>query len=269
MRRSFRTPVVFTALSALLAVAASSQADAAETAFVSRIGGKGVTLSKGQETFAVKVQTLLSSGDRVTAAYGSFVEVTYLEDGCILRATNGRSITVSGASPCAAAAKTPEGETEAQLADQRDADADIVPAAAQASSARVTDATGPLARANLGQGLVDLRAGMVLKPGDTVFAGQGSTITLQFPDAGCSYTLPAETYLQVGPSPPCVPSVDLARQDTSSATAPILENVDDAALAIAGLTIVGGGAAVAAILLTGDDDEGDDGDGRSAPVTPN
>lgn len=267
MRRSFRTPVAFTALSALLAVAASSQAGAAETAFVSRIGGKGVTLSKGQETFAVNVQTLLSSGDRVTAADGSFVEVTYLEDGCILRATNGRSIAVSGASPCAAEAKTPEGETEAQLADQTDAD--IVPAAAQAGSARVTDATGPLARANLGQGLVDLRAGMILKPGDTVFAGQGSTITLQFPDAGCSYTLPADTYLQVGPSPPCVPSVDLARQDTSSATAPILENGDDAALALAGLAIVGGGAAVAAILLTGDDDEDDDGDDRSAPVTPN
>lgn len=262
MRYLIRSAVAFSGFAVIVAATGPAQAVAGESAFVSRVGGKGVTLSRGEEKLAVRVQTLLAPGDRVTAADGSFVEVTYLADGCILKASSGRSVTIVDASPCGGAeAAKPSGEAQAQLTDTTRAE--VVPAAATADSARVTDATGPLARANLGQGLVEIRAGMVLTPGDTVFAGQDSTITLQFPDAGCSHTVAAQTYLQIAPTPPCVPSENLAQQDRSSAGAPTADGDDDTAIAIGAVVLLGGGAA-AAFLLTGDD--GDDSGGT--PVTP-
>ena len=264
MNRSINDILACIVFTFLTATTLPTQALAGEPAFVSRIGGSGVTLSRGEATLPIGVQTLLSRGDRVTAPAGSSVEVTYLEDGCILKAANGRSITVSDTSPCAAPeAARSEAATQAQLDGQPATD--IVPVAAQPGSAQVVDATGPLARANLGQGLQDVRPGMVLKPGDTVFAGQNSTITLQFTDAGCSYTLPAETYLQIGPSPPCVPSERAAQPEQPSRPAPQAQD-DDYGLALAALVVVGGGAAAAGFLLaSGEDDDDDD----QTPVTPN
>jgi hypothetical protein len=262
MNSSLRSAAGYAVLT--FALAAPAVAVAQELAFVSSIGGDAVTLLRGEDKLRVGIQTLLLRGDRVTAPSGNFVEVTYLGDGCILRVANGRSVTVSSASPCAATdANGSEGEVQAEGPDQ--ASTEIVPAAAQAGAARVMDATGPLARANFGQGLVELRAGMVLKLGDTVFAGQSSTITLEFTDAGCSYTLPAETYLEIGPNAPCVPAEGLAQQDTSSAAAPQTEDDDDDLALAAAVLIGGGGAAVAAFLLIGEDDD----NGGGTPVTPN
>ena len=254
MSHSICSAAACTVLAAILASMVPAQAVAGEPAFVSRIGGKGVTLSRGGETLPVTVQTLLERGDRVTAGEGSSVEVIYLEDGCILKVTNGRSITVSDVSPCAAAEATkPATETQALTAAPGKAEAEIVPAA-MAGSVEVTDVTGPLARGNLGEGLVDLNAGMVLKEGDTVFAGQSSTVTLYFVDPKCSYTLPPETFLEITSAAPC----------RDGAVVPPKGNAG-AAAAVGAAALAGG--AVAVFLLIGEDDDDDDGGGT--PVTPN
>jgi hypothetical protein len=251
----FRGRACYTAVAAFLAASIASQADASEPAYVSKVEGKGVTLSRGQEKLPLQVQTLLSSGDRVTAAAGSFVEVTYLEDGCILKAANGRSITISGASPCGAA-EVPRSleETQALRATAGQSEAVIEPAAADAVPAEVSEVTGPLARANLGKGLVSIKAGQRLNEGDTVFAGQDSTVTLYFIDPKCYYTLQPETYLQITADPPC----------RDAAPPPEAGNVG--AAAALGAVALGGGAA-ALIILTGDDD--DDNDDGQTSVTPN
>jgi hypothetical protein len=251
MVRVIRPKTAYAALFACLAVAVSSQANAAEPAFISKVGGKGVTLSKGEETVPVRVQTLLSSGDRVTAAKGSSVEVTYL-DGCTLKVANGKSITVSAVSPCAAAEATqPVTETQALEVASGEAEENIEPAAT-AGSVEVTDITGPLARGNLGEGLVDLNVGMVLEQGDTVFAGQSSTVTLYFVDPKCSYTLPPETFLEITDDPPCREEAAVPPEGNAAAAAAV------------GAAALGGGA-IAVFLLTQDDDDDD----RDRPATPN
>jgi hypothetical protein len=236
--------VAFAAIIAHSATSTHAQAEVKQPAFVSKVGGKGVTLSSGTKKVPIQVQTLLASGDRVTASEGSFVEVTYLADGCIVRAANGRSITVSGASPCAAA-ETPKVDDQAlaQQAASTDSQSNIEPAATDTVPAEVTEVRGPVARANLGEGLVDVGVGQMLKEGDTVFAGQNSAVTLYFLDPKCYYTVEAETYFTITDDPPCRRAAALP-------------------LALGAAALGAGGLAV--VLLDDDDDDDDDED---RPVT--
>jgi hypothetical protein len=226
---------------------------AAEPAYVTRIGGYNVTVERGAERVPVRVQMLLSTGEVVTAGENSFVEVRYLADGCILKVSNGRSLVVAGSSPCAAPEKSTKVKTEVAAVEPVAAQETYTPAAKDDVIARVTNKTGPLTRANLGEGLVDIKTGEKLKLGDTVFAGQNSSITLYYPKANCEYVVPAENFLAIKDVAPCRKAAVPPEAGSAGAAGA------DVGLAIGAVAVLGGGAALAALLLTEDDDE---------PVTP-
>jgi hypothetical protein len=123
--------------------------------------------------------------------------------------------------------------------------------------ARVTGTSGPLARANFGNGLVELGSGAELKSGQTVFAGQDSSITLYYYKPGCEFVLSPETYLEIRPDAPC------QRAGTPNDNGSAAAASADLGLAIGGVVLVGGGAAAAVLLLSGDEDEEE-----NNPVTP-
>lgn len=226
---------------------------AGEVGFVSKISGKGVSLSRGQEQVPARVQTLLESGDRVKAADGSFVDVIYLADGCVLRIEAGKSVVLPSSSPCALDAEDKTANITPQPAES---DVKVVPAAAEEDIARISEYSGPLARANLGQGLVDVSSGLPLKVGDTVFAGQSTSVTLYFVKSNCSYTLEPETYLRIEATAPC----------ETSATPP-KPAAQGMGLALGAIAILGGGAAAVFLLTSGEEEEDNNNGGGS--VTPN
>lgn len=228
-------------------------ATAAEPAYVVRIGGTNVTVNRGGEAVPVRVQMLIAAGEVVMAGENSFVEVSYLADGCTLRVANGRSIVVASASPCGVAE-----ETQAALAEQappKPAERSAAAAPREDGVARVTRKTGPLTRVNFGEGLVELRSGADLKAGHTVFAGQGSTITLYYYKADCEYTVPPENYLEIREEAPCRKAQAPAKPG-SPADAQL-------GLAIGAAALVGGGGAIAFLVLAGEEEDEDQ------PATPN
>lgn len=238
----------------LCASFAPSSAGATEPAFVSRLGGYDVTITRGGQAIPVRVQMLIKAGETVTAGPDSFVEVRYLADGCTLRVANGRSVVVGTSSPCAAPkqeeqtrALEPPAKPQAPAAKARPQEEMV---------ARVTGRSGPLTRANFGNGLVELQTGTELKAGNTVFAGQGSTITLYYYKADCQHSVPAENYLEINEDAPCQ-KAERPNERGSSATASA-----DLGLAIGAAVVVGGGAAAAVLLLSGEEDE-------DRPATPN
>ena len=219
---------------------------AAEPAFVSKLGGYDVTIQRGGEAIPVRVQMLLSAGETVRAGPDSFVEVRYLSDGCTLRVANGRSIAVAGSSPCAAAEEQEKAKAEEPPAKPSKVSAKAAPK--EDVVARVTSRSGPLARANFGNGLVELQTGTELKAGHTLFAGQGSSITIYYYKPDCEYTIAEESYLEIREEAPC------KKATTAAGSA-------DAGLAIGATLLLGGGAAAAFMLLQGEEDD--------RPVTPN
>jgi hypothetical protein len=266
MKNLVVTAIVLTV--APLALAAS--AVASEPAFISSYGGKTVSLLRGALKLPVDGQVLLYSGDRVKAGKGSYVEVKYIVDGCSLRISDEQSIVISKSSPCMGAVD----ETEAGAAGQ---DIKIVPAAAGDVAARVTDKTGALSRANLGSGFIELKTGMELTVGSTVYAGSKSTVTVFFVKEKCSYTLGAEASLDITDVAPCVPSGG----DSASAELTIPKTIDKhgldgessagASSASTGMSAVGialgaaavvGGAALAVVAMSGEKQDSD------VPATP-
>ena len=247
-----------------------SPAIAAEPAFVSKLGGKGVSVMKGSETSTVQVQSLLAAGDRVSVGSDSFVDVKYLSDGCTIRVSAGNSLVVGPESPCAASAQNaaaPDAKTD--MVSSLPAEAKIVPAAVDAS-AQVAGQSGSITRVNRGTGLVDVTVGEGLAVGDTVFAGPGSTVTLYFPAAGCSYMVAEETYFQVPATPPCTAGTAASNgagtgtvREEAALTVTDDDDDDDKAAAalMAGALVVGGGV-LAVIALSGDDENNDN------PATP-
>ncbi len=244
-----------------------SPANAAEPAFVSKLGGKGVSVMKGSETSPVQVQSLLAAGDRVSVGSDSFVDVKYLSDGCTIRVSAGNSLVVGPESPCAASAQNaaaPDAKTD--MVSSLPAEAKIVPAAVD-TSAQVAGQSGSIARVNRGTGLVDVTVGEGLAAGDTVFAGPGSTVTLYFPAAGCSYMVAEETYFQVPATPPCTAGTAASNgtgtmREEAALTVTGENNGDQTAAALmAGALVVGGGV-LAVIALSGDDENNDN------PATP-
>ena len=247
---------VIPALALCLAGLSSLSAQAAEPAYVVRFGGQDVILERDAERIPVRVQMLLSAGEVVTTGEDSFVEVKYLSDGCILKVSNGRRLVVADSSPCAASERVKKVKTEVTAIEPVAAQETDTPAAKDDVIARVTNKTGPLTRANLGEGLVDIKTGAKLKLGDTVFAGQSSSITLYYPKANCEYVVPAENFLEIKEVAPCRKAVVPPEAGSAGAAGA------DVGLAIGAVAVLGGGAALAVLLLT-EEDEDDD-----KPATP-
>ena len=247
---TLRVPFV----SSLAMLAMASAAAASEPAFIASYGGKNVTLTRGAEKLPVDGQALLMGGDRIKAGKGSYVEVKYLADGCVLRVAEGKIIIVGTSSPCSSSAETDGVDRVVADGSVGDGESRIVPTAAGDETARVTGKTGPVARANLGAGLVELNTGMTLAVGNTVYAGRESTVTVYFVNAKCSYTLPAETYLEITERAPCVPSGGSAASSGSTTSASVGGN--EIGLALGAAAVLGGGA-LAVIALSGDDDDED------------
>lgn len=247
-----------------------STARAAEPAFVSKLGGKGVSVTKGSEKVPVQVQSLLAAGDRVSAGSESFVEVKYLRDGCTIRVSAGNSLVVGAASPCAASAETaeaPAAEAKTDMAASLPKDAEIVPTAGEAA-AQVSGVSGSITRINRGTGLMDVTLGETLAQGDTVFAGPGSTVTLYFPSAGCSFMVAEETYIQIPATPPCAANAasngSAATREVAGLTVAGQDDDDDDKVAVALMagTLVVGGGILAVIALSGEEN-------NDSPATPN
>lgn len=216
-----------------------SAALAAEPAMVSKVRGKDVTWTSGEKSASPRVQSLLAAGDRLTVGKDSFVEVEYLEDNCTIQIKAGGSITVGDVSPCAVAAQKAAQATAVKPA--------IVPAAAGA--VEVQDKSGPVARVNKGEGLVDAVVGDALKVGDEVYAGPNSSVTIFFAAPNCSYTVTGSNLYTIPAQPPC------------KAAAAAQTGVNPAVIAGAGAVVVG--AVVIAVIAASDD-----GDGNNNPATP-
>ena len=232
---------------------------ASETAFVTKHGGTGLSISRGENNLALRGQMPLAVKDRVVTGKDSFVEVRYIADGCVIRVANGNSLVIAKASPCAAEPES--AKLDAQRAETEAAPAVITPAAADRDEivADVTSKSGPRTLANVGEGLGDLKSGTRLQAGDTVFAGQESSVTLYFLDEKCEYVVEAETFLIIDDVAPCRAAGQVPEQETASTTTSAETGV---ALGLGAVAIGAGGVAV--LLLSGDD--GDDNDN---PVTPN
>lgn len=231
---------------ALLSSLPASAALASEPAMISKVGGKNVSWQSGETTAAPRVQSLLAAGDRLVVGKGSFVDVEYLGDNCTVRIKAGGSITIGDTSPCAAKQAAATAAVDA---------ARVVPAAAAA--VEVTGKTGPVTRADLGAGLVDLSVGDSLKMGDEVFAGPDSSVTLYFAVPGCSYTVTGGNLYKVSSEPPCKAAAGMEGGASASAS-----SVSPGVVvgAVAGAAVIGG---VALIALSGDDNGG-----NNNPVTP-
>lgn len=234
----------------LCGTVAAPPAIANDSAFVSRYGGNNVTIMRSGQAIPVRVQMLISAGETISTGPESFVEVRYLADGCTLRVASGRSIVVGSSSPCAASKQ--EKQTQALAPPATPAEArpreDVV--------ARVTDTSGPLTRANFGNGLVELPTGTELRVGHTVFAGQSSTITLYYLKADCEHTVPAENYLAIREPAPC----QKAQTDDNGSTSATANK--DLGLALGATAVLAGGGALAVLLLTDDEDDAE------SPATP-
>jgi hypothetical protein len=257
------------ALSSASLVLATS-CGAAELAFVAGYGGKHVLLLRGSEKVPVDGQMLLVPGDRVQAGKGSHVEVKYIADGCSLRVAEGNSILVARSSPCLGVGD----EAKASVAGQ---DVMIAPDAAGGAAALITNKTGTLSRVNLGSGLVELKAGMELAVGSSVYVGSESTVTVFFVRERCSYTLGAETYLDITDRAPCMESVSESTSTTLTNSTSIDQHAivpaasKSAAATSAGLNGIGlavgatalvGGVALVAVAMSGDEQDND------IPATP-
>lgn len=243
---------------------------AAEPAFIVGYGGKNVFMLRGSAKVPVDGQMLLVPGDRVQAGRGSHVEVKYIVDGCSIRVAEGKSIVIAESSPCLGAVD------EAQVSGAGQ-DVMIAPAAAGGAAARITDKTGTLSRVNLGSGLVELKAGMELAVGNSVFVGSKSTVTVFFVRERCSYTLAADTFLNITDRAPCIASggESVSTELTNS------KSIDDQAIGLAaskpvvstsaglngiglavGATALVGGVALAVVAMSGDEQDND------VPATP-
>ena len=237
----------------MLGAVGVSAASAAEPAMVSKVDGQAVTLQSGEKSSSPRVQTLLSPGDRLTVGKGSFVDVKYLVDSCIIRVDAGSSITIGDTSPCSAAAVKTSAEAAAGPAVSS-----IIPAAAGA--VEVSAKNGPVTRVNMGDGLVDASVGDALKDGDEVFAGADSSVTLYFAVPGCSYTVPAGTVYKVSAAAPCEVPATAENGAAEAATG----SVEPGVMLGAGVAVVG---TVALIAITMTDDDG--GNNSNNPATPN
>lgn len=232
-------------LAALLASTSVALAD--DIAIVSKVGGKNVTWQHGDASAAPRVQTLLGAGDSITAGKGSFVEINYLADNCTIRVNSGGNMVIGDASPCSAAAQ--------QKADAAKAgDAKLIPAAV--APAEVMDAKGPVTRVNKGDGMVSASVGDSLKPGDEVFAGKNSSVSLYFASAQCSYTVASSSVYKVTDKAPCkastanvVPTADVPSEIDPVPLVP--------PLAILGLGAVVVGGAAAVIIVNENDPSND------------
>jgi hypothetical protein len=240
---------------------------AAEPAFVSGYGGKHVFLLRGSAKVPVDGEMLLVSGDRVQAGKGSHVEVKYIADGCSIKVAEGKSFVIAESSPCLGSVD--EAQTNGVGRD--------VMIAAGGVAARITDRTGPIARVNLGSGLVELKAGMELAVGNSVYVGSKSTVTVFFVRQSCSYTLAAETYLDITEGAPCIASggesVSTALTNSTSiddqasalaASKPVVSTsagLNGIGLAL-GATALVGGVALAVVAMSGDEQDND------VPATP-
>lgn len=179
-------------LAAALCSASFTAALASEPAIVNKIGGKAVTLQSGDKTATPGIQALLIAGDKLSAGKGSFVEIKYLADSCVVRVNAGSSAVVTDVSPCA---------TSAQRSAAASEKVNIVPASAPV--VEISDKSGPVTRVNRGKGLTDAKVGDSLKPGDEVFAGPNSSVLLYFTSAQCTYKVKASSVYKVTDKVPC------------------------------------------------------------------
>lgn len=223
---------------------------ASETAFVTKHGGTGLTISRGEKNLPLRGQMPLAVKDRVVTGKDSFVEVRYIADDCVIRVANGNSLVIAKSSPCSAGPDS--AKLDAHRAETEAAPAVITPAAAEEDEivANVTAKSGPRTSVNVGEGLVDLKSGTKLQAGDTVYAGQESSITLYFLDEKCEYVVEAETYLTIDDVAPCRAAGQVPEQGTASTTTSAETGV---ALGL-GVAAIGAGG-VAVLLLSGDDDD--------------
>lgn len=255
-------PMRKTFLTCFLVTVPFTAAIAAEPAIVSKIGGKSVLMEHAGKSMPVGVQSLLSSGDRVSAGEGSYVEVEYLADGCTVRVSSGHSMVIGQSSPCAAAAVTEAPKPVNAKALPKDAN--IVPAEAPPETVQVTDASGPITRVNRGDGLADLKPGAGLTAGDAVYAGKGSTITLTFA-SGCVHVVPETTFFTIPAAAPCsTAQIVPAATDNDSEN-----NQLPTEAVIATTAVVVGASALAFIGSRGafDGDNNGNGNGVGEPAT--
>lgn len=146
--------------------------------------------------------------------------------------------------------------------------------AAESIPAVVQATTGAVSKANLGNGLVDIKPGASLKVGDKVFAGRSSTVSVYFASAQCSKMIEPNSVLEIGERAPCMPAaceasvrIEPAQAATGCQVGEYLDangvcrSTVPIALLVGGVAVTG--VTAAAIIMTNDD-----GDGNRRPVTP-
>lgn len=237
-------------LAAALCSVSFTAALASEPAIVNKIGGKAVTLQSGDTTATPGVQTLLAPGDKLSAGKGSFVEIKYLADSCVVRVNAGNSILVSDVSPCAVSAQKSAAGSEK---------VNIVPASAPV--VEISDKSGPVTRVNMGNGLKDAKVGDSLKPGDEVFAGPNSSVVLYFTQAQCTYKVKASSVFKVSDKVPCKAAAGAGAGAAAGLGAGVGAGVGTAGVAL-GVGAVAIAGAVAVIATS------DSSNNNKKPATP-
>lgn len=238
----------------LISSASLSAAMAGEAALVIKVGGKSVTLVRGEKASAPRVQTLLAQGDRLIVGQGSFVDIEYLADSCAVSVKSGDGVTIGATSPCAEAAAGAALQAQTST-DPAIETARVIPAAAGA--AEVSRTTGSITRINVGAGLVDAAVGDSLVVGDEVFAGPGSAVTLYFPVQGCSYTVTAGNMYKVSSQAPCKGAGDIG----NGSNAAVEGGASGVPPGVVMAAFVAGSVALVALSAADDD-------GKKNPATP-
>lgn len=248
-RRAAQHAMLSTALMAVFAAAAT----AAEPAMVSMVSGNDLQWQSGDKIRVPRVQSLLAAGDVISAGKGSVVVVDYLADGCSVSVKPGNTLTIGETSPCAVG-------KDGRVQTVRSPAVASVITPAEADPVEISGTKGPITRMNKGDGLVEAQVGASLQPGDEVFAGPGSAVTLFFAMPGCFHTVAASSVYKITSKAPCWTAVPA--QDSSAS----LSEEGDAPVAL-----IAGGVSLASIiaLVTSTSEGGNDGgNGSGTPATP-
>ena len=224
------------AWASVLASSFSAIAYADEPAIVNKVVGKDVSWQHGDSSSAPKVQTLLNTGDRVSAGKGSFVEVEYLADNCKVRVAAGSSVVIADTSPCSAKSA------------KADVPVDVKVVPVSTGAVEVSDKKGPVTRVKTGDGMANISVGENLNVGDMVFAGANSSVTLFFTLPQCSYTVSAGTVYKIVEKPPCKAAA--AAGGSGAAAVGTVAGVAPTGLALGAGAVVVGGAAIAVIATS-------------------
>jgi hypothetical protein len=120
---------------------------------------------------------------------------------------------------------------------------------------------------NRGVGFEPASQGAILKPGDKVLVGEGSSASLLYAEPGCVFELASASVITVAESAPCVAGESVSQGESVFVT-PVQDQPPPGEVDMTPLYVMGGGAFVGtvvgfiAINEQNNDDDDDDGVGE-------